>query len=619
MQHFFAQLARTPGFTLMLQIIPIISYIVLIVWMCVRQQWMYVAFLLPSVLMYFSHISSRWSAHSDSETQSEEALATSGTGRMFSAARSTTTPLLLSQLEACAHARNRISSPAPRWQSIVHAWLQPSTRVALGVSIDTRVDSTTTSTSAHTESVHFCDLSLDLCNEGPHALVGGTTGSGKSVLLNQWVYMLALRNSPEHVNFVFLDFKGGATFLHSQHLPHCVGNVSNLDIAHATRAIRALVKLMHDREKLLADWGVSDITQLKHPPAKVFIFADEFFVLMSALPQYSQHFSTLISLGRSLGIHFVICTQNPMNQVNAHMKANMPVHLCLRVTDSLQSLELLGSPAAALISPQYAGAAFISHGSGLQPCAIYQPHLNEDFTTACAKARAFMGLPAATSLFSPPFGQVLHRTSAAWPPHSVSSPTALIIGEEDDGIHRFPYALDSSQNRPIVCTAMDADALRLNIASIVDSLQTSAQWYPWQNSKSDLLQAKPSGRAIIVLTKYEPPDAQLSAWLRNPEITLILAVNSWPRFLTQVPPEDRLLWESAVLIVSANAAKNTIIPSRSLSPEVQDILADYPTTHPHRVIIYDSACHCAQLFSTNCDKTLEKLGGVWLPIEKEKD
>ncbi len=203
---------------------------------------------------------------------------------------------------------------------------------------------------------------LDLIRQGPHALIAGTTGSGKSVFLETWCLSLACSYPPDQLNLVFLDFKGGATFQRLKHLPHTVGNVSDLNIPHAMRALRALEYELKRREQIVQGSGGNSILHLKDAPAHLIIVIDEFHALRDALPDYIPRLISLAALGRSLGIHVIACTQNPMSQISNDMKANLSLHICLRVRDTMQSLELLDIPHAAALDPRSPGAGYIHDG-----------------------------------------------------------------------------------------------------------------------------------------------------------------------------------------------------------------------------------------------------------------
>lgn len=311
------------------------------------------------------------------------------------------------------------------WQPIVRWWLMPpSLRVPLGIG---------------TEGTVW----LDLARQGPHALVAGTTGSGKSVLLQAWCLALAARNPPEALTFVFLDFKGGAAFRPLEQLPHTVGSVCDLDLKSATRALLALERELTRREHLVAAAGVQRWDELSPPPPRLMAVVDEFHALRGQLPDYVDRLTRIASLGRSLGMHVVACTQNPSGQVSPDMKTNMSLNLCLRVRDPMQSTELLGNAAAASISPETPGGLWCADGATLQPwrCA----HINRmpALLRAITLATRFHTSVIPAPLFSPPL-----PADAGTVPHAARNTAgafSVIFALGDDGIVTSPVALPLDQ------------------------------------------------------------------------------------------------------------------------------------------------------------------------------
>lgn len=307
-----------------------------------------------------------------------------------------------------------VDGPLP-WRSVVRRWAAPpSMDVPLGV--DARGV-----------------FRLDLAAQGPHALVAGTTGSGKSVLLQSWCLALAARNPPTRLSFVFLDFKGGSAFRPLEALPHTVGDVCDLDLGHATRALRALEGELRRRERLVAEAGVPSAAALRDPPPRLLVVVDEFHALRDQLPDTVDRLVRVASLGRSLGMHLIACTQNPMGQVGPDMKANMAIGICLRVRDAMQSVELLGDPSAAAISPSMPGAAFCADGERLTAWRCAAPARLDGLVDAIARAADFLDLPAGRPLFTAPLPRAVRLgdvRSLAGPGDGRGVPFAL----EDDGV-----------------------------------------------------------------------------------------------------------------------------------------------------------------------------------------
>ncbi|WP_120337781.1 FtsK/SpoIIIE domain-containing protein [Cryobacterium soli] len=207
-------------------------------------------------------------------------------------------------------------------------------------------------------------LVVDLVSDGPHALVGGTTGSGKSELLVTWVAALAARYDPGQVTFLLVDFKGGAAFDLLRALPHCVGLITDLDEREAHRALASLAAELRHRERVLRDAGARDITDLPTAAlARLVIVVDEFATMLAAFPALHAVFVDIAARGRSLGVHLVLCTQRPAGVLRDALLANCSLRISLRVNNRADSQAVLGSDAAALIDAARPGRCVLLRGS----------------------------------------------------------------------------------------------------------------------------------------------------------------------------------------------------------------------------------------------------------------
>jgi S-DNA-T family DNA segregation ATPase FtsK/SpoIIIE len=212
-------------------------------------------------------------------------------------------------------------------------------------------------------------FSIDLRLDGPHGLVAGTTGSGKSELLQTLIASLAVGNRPDEMTFVLVDYKGGAAFKDCANLPHTVGMVTDLDGHLTTRALESLGAELRRREHLLARAGAKDIEDYllgrgpgDEPMPRLLIVIDEFAALVAELPDFVTGLVDIARRGRSLGVHLVLATQRPAGVVSAEIKSNTNLRIALRVTDPGDSQDVVESDVAAHIAPSLPGRAFARLG-----------------------------------------------------------------------------------------------------------------------------------------------------------------------------------------------------------------------------------------------------------------
>jgi DNA segregation ATPase FtsK/SpoIIIE, S-DNA-T family len=190
-------------------------------------------------------------------------------------------------------------------------------------------------------------LEINLVTDGPHGLVAGTTGSGKSELLRSLVVSLALKVSPEHLQFVLIDYKGGSTFDACALLPHTVGLVTDLDEGLAERALVSLNAELHRREKILRSFGAGDLTAYRAqsgaaPLARLVVVIDEFAALAHELPGFLAALVGIAQRGRSLGVHLILATQRPAGVIDDAIRANTDLRVALRLNDLSDARDVVG-------------------------------------------------------------------------------------------------------------------------------------------------------------------------------------------------------------------------------------------------------------------------------------
>ncbi|MBG6223711.1 S-DNA-T family DNA segregation ATPase FtsK/SpoIIIE [Arthrobacter sp. CAN_A2] len=211
-------------------------------------------------------------------------------------------------------------------------------------------------------------LSIDLAKDGPHLLVAGTTGSGKSEFLRTLVLGLALNQPPEHLALLLVDYKGGAGLGPLGSLPHCVGSLTDLSSESTGRALTSLRAELRRRERLCSEHGAPGLDGLRRIapggcPPRLVIVIDEFRMLSDDVPSAIPDLMKIASLGRSLGVHLVLATQRVQGAVTPDMRANITSSVLLRVQAPMESQDLLGTSAAADIPVDTPGRAFLRRGS----------------------------------------------------------------------------------------------------------------------------------------------------------------------------------------------------------------------------------------------------------------
>ena len=213
---------------------------------------------------------------------------------------------------------------------------------------------------------------LDISDKyhGPHGLIAGTTGSGKSVMLETYILSLALNYSPRQIQFILIDYKGGGMADSFRDLPHVVGVIDNLQGERVIeRALASLEGEIKRREHIFKaakvnnindyarQYGEMDENSLPH----LVIIVDEFAELKSDQPEFMKKLVSASRVGRSLGVHLILSTQKPSNSVSDEIWANSRFHLCLRVQTRQDSMEMLKRPDAAFIKGM--GRCFIQIGN----------------------------------------------------------------------------------------------------------------------------------------------------------------------------------------------------------------------------------------------------------------
>ena len=290
-------------------------------------------------------------------------------------------------------------------------------------------------------------LSIDIRADGPHALVAGTTGSGKSELLQSYVASLAATHSANHVTFLLVDYKGGAAFKDCVDLPHAVGLVTDLNTSEVRRALISLEAELKYRELVLNKAGAKDLVDLEsmgHPetPPTLLLIVDEFAALAKEIPEFIEGIVDVALRGRSLGIHLLLATQRPAGVVTPQIRANTSLRIALRVADDDDSVDVIGAKDAATLPTDVPGRALAKLG------------------------------PRASILFQSAYvGGVTHA--------SASGPTVTVSKFVFD--HRSPLgAMDDDGERPMSEDVSDLQRLVANVQHAHASAGVDPPRRPWQ-------------------------------------------------------------------------------------------------------------------------------------------
>lgn len=213
-------------------------------------------------------------------------------------------------------------------------------------------------------------MMLDLVDDGPHAIVTGTTGTGKSELLVTWVTAMATVYGPDRVLFVLADFKGGTAFEPLRVLPHVAAVITDLDEDGARRGVSSLGAELRRRESIIAAAGARDISGVEMP--RLVIVVDEFAALLQEHVELGGVFTDIAARGRALGMHLIIGTQRASGVIRDALAANCPLRLSLRVSDAGDSRLVLGTDAASELPGglESRGIAFLRRPRDREPMAM---------------------------------------------------------------------------------------------------------------------------------------------------------------------------------------------------------------------------------------------------------
>jgi S-DNA-T family DNA segregation ATPase FtsK/SpoIIIE len=274
-------------------------------------------------------------------------------------------------------------------------------------------------------------VDLDLVADGPHGLVAGTTGAGKSELLRSLVTGLACRVPPDQLAMVLVDYKGGAAFDSCARLPHVVAVITDLDGRLAERALRGLQAELARREHAVRCLGAADLAAARRrcdSPVfpRLLVVVDEFAALAAEQPSFLHALVGIAQRGRSLGLHLLLATQRPAGVVDDDIRANTQLRLALRLHDRADALDVVGDPAPAMLSRRTPGRAVLRLGA--DELITFQTALLDDgdaVVDAVRQAAGLLGAEPPGSPWSEPLPAVLSADEAGRRLGAAATPTMV--------------------------------------------------------------------------------------------------------------------------------------------------------------------------------------------------
>ncbi|MFE7846495.1 FtsK/SpoIIIE domain-containing protein [Microbacterium sp. NPDC057407] len=355
---------------------------------------------------------------------------------------------------------------------------------------------------------------VDLVADGPHAIVAGVTGSGKSELLITWILSLCRTHSPRDVVFLLADFKGGTAFDALTGVPHVTGVITDLDGTGARRAIESLRAEIRTREGAIAGAGARDIRDARVSLPRLVVVVDEFAALLGDHPELHAVFTDVAARGRALGIHLVIGTQRAAGVIRESLLANCPLRISLRVTDAADSRAVLGADDAAHLPGGSAGRghAYVRRAGDTAPQRV-RIALSDDTDVVAASGHAEVHairrpwLPALPSLL--PLDDLRSR-------HAAPGGLLLGLGDEPDLQRQTPVVIEAA-DRGVLIVGGPRSGVTNAVELIAAQAGSDALRFPaepegvWDAAAALVAQPPAPGTVVCIddldaLTARLPPD-----------------------------------------------------------------------------------------------------------------
>lgn len=457
---------------------------------------------------------------------------------------------------------------------------------------------------------------VDIVDDGPHALVTGMTGTGKSELLVSWVAAMASVHGPDRVTFVLADFKGGTAFEPLRALRHVVAVITDLDDAGARRGVSSLTAELRRREALLAAAGARDVREVSIP--RLVIVVDEFAALLAEHADLGAVFTDIAARGRALGMHLILGTQRASGVVRDALAANCPLRISLRVSDAADSRLMLGSEAAAALpgDPGSRGLALLRRPTDQEALALRVALTEASDLREVAKRWAAGGQPSSPWLPSLPsllpLGELLGEAG-------VGSNT-VVIGRADDPDRQAqpPVLLQCGRERGIAVLGGPGSG-RTTLLRTVAAQCDDTSWMSGDAEEAwDLLSAWADGSRrpptvvlcddVDVLVGSLPPEyghQLVQRWeqvLRTAHgttfvVTAARASGAWGRMLDLLPRRALLRMSTKLEHLAAGGEPSGFLRDRA----------------PGRARIGDQEVQLAWADETESHRPTDQTAAVWRP------
>ncbi len=397
-------------------------------------------------------------------------------------------------------------------------------------------------------------VSLDLVTDGPHAVVIGTTGSGKSELLCTWAAGMCRGRDATEVALLLVDFKGGRAFDALAALPHVTGVLTDLDEQAAVRAVESLRAEIRHRERTLAAHAAKDIDEAVGALPRLVIVVDEYAALINAHPELHELFADVAARGRALGMHLVLASQRATGAFRDAVLANAPLRIALRTTDAADSRLVLGTDDAVRLSgrPEGRGIARIRGAADDEPRRLRVARCT---ARALEAIRVAAGAQRARAPWLPPL-------AASVPLERVARPGRIVLGLADEPDRQRQEAVVLPEDAAGLAVVGAAASGRTGVLrTVARQLRVAPLWVPADAEGAwdavDVLLRSATGGAVLI----DDLDALVGRFSAEYAVEFVARLE---RIVRDARRAGRLVVVSAARISGPSARIIELLPHRAL-------------------------------------------------------